>query len=190
MKTNLDVMQILDLENISPLFRRMQYDMSLMVPQLLGQVIPFPEYKVGVRLTFPDSDSVDIGKIGDHIWRRNERHLLSNPNADDLAVKRQKHRVPDNEPFRAVPNSSDVAFHEPLYLVFVMPSMIKKHDLGTVRSIQVSCMTQIYVSLCKRSNSSMSWLLPSDISLNIHNSLKAAADIMVGISAAMSKPNG
>jgi hypothetical protein len=110
-KTYSDVVKVVTSENIVPLLGSVQDDVPLVMAKLPDQITPLPENQIGIALPFPDADDFSIAKIDDHIWNRKQRHLFADPDTDNLAVKREIHRVVDGESLLPVGNGRRKAFH-------------------------------------------------------------------------------
>lgn len=72
MKTDSDIVQIFTPEDVIAFLSGMKDDMPLVVAKLFGKITPFPEYQIGVRLPFPDTDGFGVGKIGNQIGHRKQ----------------------------------------------------------------------------------------------------------------------
>jgi hypothetical protein len=110
-KAYFDVVKIFAYKNIFALLRGVQNDMPLVMVELSGQIPPLPENKIGKRVPFPDADDPGIAKIDDQIRHREQRHLLADPDADNLAVKRKVDGVVDGESRLPVSDCSSKTFH-------------------------------------------------------------------------------
>ena len=93
-----DVVTVLRNEHVRPFFGSVEYNVSFSTSEFMDKIMISAEHDIGVARPFAEAHiRAALTEIDNEFWGGKKGHIFADPYTEQFEMKRQKHRIAQNQ---------------------------------------------------------------------------------------------